>query len=276
MDNLKTSDSFIFIKWTRGTKKSNHGKTKAIQSSEPEWKIPSGFLINCTMLKKTDTKFHSKKLDLDLCGTSASSGEKYKSIAKATLNLADYATNGFCQTCTLSMQSKKKKKVMGLLTIEIQANWSQCDGKRITKAPSDLSNINPERVVTMEGEDYILETADDCSELSELSNDSDEGSESNVFGDDSEDDPFAEDSETEESVIVEVKKEEPKQVIKQSESIISPSKEPQKDVKKKSHLKALSSKSSSIKKALHISHLHGKKESSKEIIDPTISSLYFY
>jgi len=192
LDKINTSGGYLFLKWQRGTKKSNQGKTNVIPAAQPFWtEGDSPFRLNCTMEKKSNGKFHTKNLHIELHHCSSPDG-KGKQLGKATMNLADFTSHQMQQQTMITLQHKKS--VVGLLSLDIRSEWSQFEGKRLVEAPKDLSNVSSDRIVQMDdGRDFVVQTAEDCSEMSEASNDSFE----DFDNEDSEGDVFAEDKEEE-------------------------------------------------------------------------------
>ena len=170
-------DSEIYIKWERGSKKQNQGKSSELKVKRGINEFPKNeepLKIVCSLKKKSNETFSAKKISFHLISVQ---NKKTKIIGKLFINLADYIMHGGEKTVSLPFTSKSSTSE--LLTLKIKANYLQIDGKKVL-ADSKKSNAAGKQEgnaqnINLHGQIVQLSSqVDESSELSETANDSDE------------------------------------------------------------------------------------------------------
>ena len=195
--NIEKSTEFKF-KWKRGSKKQNSGESgfqslEEINSKNNKLKIK----FSSTMKYKKENEFSTKKLSIHVYQKSDKNQSKL--FGKIAVNLANFMSHS-TKYENEKLPIKNKSGECGALFFAISPTWTQFDGKRLIEtapkaseaaAAPDKGDKNHENIklnenqIEIAGKNYKLEEVEDCSVMSELSNDSDDlQTDFNDFNDD--------------------------------------------------------------------------------------------
>ena len=170
VDNLKLDNGTeLYISWTRGSKKQNTGKsnTTIFKQKTANWdssELP--IKINCTLIKNQKTnQYSSKKISFTVHSIK---GRKTSVLAKTAANLADFTEANINKEVSFNLKNKSSKNA-GALKVKVETKWLSVGGKKLIETSGGASNVDPSRTMEINGVNYLLQTENEFSDISEIS-----------------------------------------------------------------------------------------------------------